>query len=145
MCEIYSWSVIPLKRRYKTKHIYTEIWSCVCWVWYVVNGVHHSNHQGQPLPIVHRHNFNIELLYIAYQPDKVIRKDRKESLLPHHTPKWHKHKHTRQHGRRTLGTQPWELGRWAEESFTASQLSPHTQCVNPTLHNITSQHKHVHF
>ena len=32
----------------------------------------------------------MELLYIAHQPDKVIKKDRKESPLPHHIPKWHK-------------------------------------------------------
>ena len=36
----------------------------------------------------------MELLYIAYQPDEVTKKDRKESPLPHHP---HKHKYTRQH------------------------------------------------
>ena len=70
----------------------------------------------------------MELLHIAYQPDKVTKRDRKESHLPHHP---HRHKDTNtKHGSGTPGAQPWELGRWVKESFMASQLSPHTNFTN---------------
>ena len=36
--------------------------------------------------------------------------------------------------KRTLDAQPRKLGRWLKESFMASQLSPHTQCLNEKLH-----------